>query len=288
MSDGVLIKDIGFGSLDPFPCVANLSQIYMQKNMNTIFVSLGASKSCLADLEIAEPLGCPIFISPVGAVEPWAEVTRVLKAHKREAANSVYPFSEQAESKWILSKNIRLQEAIPWWTTGEIDISGQKIKTQDFLEWTTSICSTMKLRGEVRIDILKVDLPYDLERGVIMSMLNAGLRPGFIMVKWSKHPNEDVPTTLTAGHLHNCGYYLFGKIDNKFLYYYTDNDLYMSCKWDDTTSQNPIITTIIEKIKYSKLQAEGPNVRSNATPLPPNREATADDRVEIQSTSSIQ
>jgi hypothetical protein len=274
MSKGILIKDIGVTGSDPFPCVDGLTQIYMQKNMNTVFVSLGASSSCLADLEIAEPFGCPIFVTPIGAThaDKWAEVARVLKAHKREPENSVYPFSEQAESKWILSKNVRMQEALPWWTTGEIDISGQKIKTQDFLEWTTSICSTMKLRGDVRIDIIKVDLPYELERGVLMSMLNAGLRPGFIMVKWDKKPNDNVPTTLTAGHLQNCGYYLIGKTDNKFLYYYTDNDLYMSCEWEDMTTQNPIITTIIDKIKNSKVTALGPNDRSTV-PLPSDTKA---------------
>jgi hypothetical protein len=268
MSDGVLIKNIGDTGSDPFPCIDALYQIYSKKNMNTVFVSLGLSKSCLADLEISEPLGCPIFISSVNGTEEWDEVGRVLKAHKRESENSKYPFSEQAETKWILSKNIRMQESLPWWTTGEIDVSGQKIKTTEFLEWTTSICSTMKLRGEVRIDIMKIDLPYELERGVLMAMMNAGIRPGVILVNWSKHPKEDVPTILTAGHLHNCGYYLFGKLDNKFLYYYTDNDLYMSCEWDDTRSQNPIITTLIEKIRYSKSSLEGPNVRSSATSLP--------------------
>lgn len=284
MSQGILIKDIGLTGPDPFPCVDGLPQIYMQKNMNTVFVSLGASTSCLADLEIAEPLGCPIFVTSVGAQEQWAEVARVLKAHKREPENSVYPFSEQAESKWILSKNIRTQEALPWWTTGEIDISGQKIKTQDFLEWTTSICSTMKLHGEVRIDILKIDLPYELERGVLMAMLNAGFRPGFIMVKWAKRPNNDIPTTLTAGHLQNCGYYLIGKTDNKFLYYYSDNDLYMSCEWEGMSTQNPIITTIVDRVRNSKVKAVGPNVRSAAA-LPTIGEAGAADSSEATSQS---
>ena len=271
---GILIKDIGVTGSDPFPCVANISQIYMQKNMNTVFVSIGESESCLADLELAEPLGCPIFAVPMRGIAPWDELARILKTHKREPENSVYPFTEHAESKWILSKNIRIQESIPWWTSGEIDVSGQKIKTTEFLEWTTAICSTMKLHGDVRIDILKIDVPYELERGILMAMIEAGVRPGFIMVKWTKRPNEDVPTILTAGHLHNCGYYLIGKTENKFLYYYTDNDLYMSCEWEDMTTQNPIIKTIVDKIKYSKLQTVGPNVRTS-TPLSTNTEAGA-------------
>jgi len=237
--------------------------------MNTVFVSLGCSKSALADLEIAEPLGCPIFVMPAGGNEEWAELTRVLKAHRREPENSKYEFTEKAESKWILSKNIRFQDSLPWWTTGEIDLSGQKIKTRDFLSWTESICSTMKLNGDVRIDIMKVDLPAELERGVLMSMLNSGIRPSFIMVKWNKLPNSDVATSITAGQLHNCGYQLLGKLNNKFIYYYNDNDVYMLCNFEDSSTPNPLIATIVSKIKYSKQNLEGPNVRCAPPSLAP-------------------
>jgi hypothetical protein len=262
---------LGKSGTDPFPCIENLPFFYSKKHMNTVFVTLGCSKSALVDLEIAEPLGCPLFISPVGGSEEWAELTRILKAHKRLPENSKYEFTEQAESKWILSKNLRFQEALPWWTTGEIDLSGEKIKTQTFLSWTESICLSMKL-ADTRIDLIKVDLPAELERGVLMSMLDAGIRPSFVMVKWNKHPNTDVPTSLTAGHLQNCGYQLLGKYNNNFLYYYTDNDVYMMCNWDVTDVQNPIIKTIVDKIKYSKERIEGPNVRNTPPSLAPVRE----------------
>jgi len=259
---------LGKSGVDPFPCIDNLPFFYSKKNMKTVFVSLGCSKSALVDLEIAEPLGCPIFVTPVGSSEEWAELARVLKAHKRLPENSKYQFTEQTESKWVLSKNLRFQEALPWWTTGEIDLSGEKIKTQNFLSWTESICDSMKIT-DTRIDFIKVDLPSELERGVLMSMVDAGIRPSFIMVKWNKNPNTDVSTSLTAGHLQNCGYHLIGKYQNNFVYYYTDNDLYMTCNWDRTDVENPIIKTIIDRVKYSKEHIEGPNVRNTPPSLPP-------------------
>jgi len=259
---------LGKSGVDPFPCIQNLPFFYSKKNMKTVFVSLGCSKSALVDLEIAEPLGCPIFVTPVGSSEEWAELSRILKAHKRLPENSKYQFTEQTESKWVLSKNLRFQEALPWWTTGEIDLSGEKIKTQNFLSWTESICLSMKI-NDTRIDFIKVDLPSELERGVLMSMVDAGIRPSFIMVKWTKNPNTDVSTSLTAGHLQNCGYHLIGKYQNNFVYYYTDNDLYMACDWDRTDVENPIIKTIVDRIKYSKENIEGPNVRNTPPSLPP-------------------
>jgi hypothetical protein len=46
----------------------------------------------------------------------------------------------------------------------------------------------------------------------------------------------------------------------------------MSCEWEDMTTQNPIITTIIDKIKNSKVTAVGPNARSTV-PLPSDTKA---------------
>lgn len=252
---------IGVLGDDPFPCINSVMVQYEKKNMNTVVVTLGASKSCLADLEICEELGCPLFVCPVTELghRQWDEVGTILKSHTRTEETSQYSFSEQAETKWILSKNFRIQESLPWWNTGTMDISGQIVKTVKAFDWVTSICSTMKLNGDVRIDILKIDMPNDLERGALSSIIDAGFRPGLILIKWNKMPDTDIPTSILAGHLHNCGYHLVMTLSNKFLYYYTGNDAYMTCSWEDTTNQNPIITEIINKIKYSKTRLEGIN-----------------------------
>jgi hypothetical protein len=257
---------IGVLGGDPFPCIKSVMSLYSQKNMNTVVVSLGASKSCLADLEICEELGSPLFVCPVteSGHKQWNEVGAILKLHARTEETSQYSFSEHADTKWILSKNFRIQDSLPWWNTGTMDISGEIVKTVKAFDWVTSICSTMKINGDVRIDILKIDMPHDLERGALSSIIDAGFRPGLILIKWNKMPDTDIPTSILAGHLHNCGYHLVMTESNKFVYYYTDNDLYMTCSWENTLYQNPIITEIINKIKYSKTPIEGPNARGPA------------------------
>ena len=94
---------------------------------------------------------------------------------------------------------------------------------------------------------------------------------------------------MVAGHLQNCGYILLGKSDNKFVYYYTDNDVYGLSNYEDTTVPNPLVATIVNGIKYSKQNLEGPNVRREAPPLAPIGETnTIIESETTQATSSIQ
>ena len=55
----------------------------------------------------------------------------------------------------------------------------------------------------------------------------------------------DLSTTLAAGHLQNAGYQLLWKIDNKFLYYFNDNDMYQICSWEENYCQNPMFNEIV-------------------------------------------
>jgi hypothetical protein len=222
--------------------------IFAGKGIRTVFVTIGNSKSVAADLELAESLGCPINAVPLNDTEvaQWAEVTHILKERKREEA--VHEFSAGAESKWILPKNARVQPELPWWTKGQIDLSGS-VKTNTVGDFATSICSAMKIKDNItRIDILKIDTRAaapGLEKGIIGAVVNAGFRPAVIVVNWSERPDVDLATTVAAGHLQNCGYRLVSKIDNKFLYYFTDDDMYQICSWEVTSCQNPLVNEIV-------------------------------------------
>jgi hypothetical protein len=204
----------------------------------------------MPDLEIAESLGCPLNLVALSAAEQekWAEVSSILKERKRPE-DSKHPFSAGAESKWILPKNVRLQPALPWWTTGSVSLGGFEVKTQPVKELLESICTTMKLKDAAnRIDILKLDTVESapgLERAILGAVLNAGYRPATVMVNWSERPDVDLATTLAAGHLQNSGYRLMGKIDNKFVYFFMDSDVYQICSWEDLKYTNPMLQEII-------------------------------------------
>jgi hypothetical protein len=244
---------LGKEGSDPFPAFASLWSIYAKKGMKTIFVSLGASKSSLADLEIAESLSCPLHIVPLSAKAKadWEETIDILVA--REGNPSQSEFSRGAQDKWVISKNVRLYDTMPWWTSGNIELDNSLYSTKSFLDWVKTACLNTKVENDVRIDILKLDLPGGLECSVLGAMLNAGIRPGCILVNWEYMPDEHTPTTLAAGHLQSCGYQLVSKLDKKFFYYFVDQDMYMTCSWEDTATPNPMIKEIL--VAYSKSKA---------------------------------
>jgi len=253
---------VGANGDDAFPMLENVWDIFSTKGIRTVFMTIGNSKSVLADLEMAEGLGAPLNIIPLSTKESaeWEEVGKILKERKRDASGAL-PFSKGAESKWILPKNVRVHETLPWWTNGTIDLSGHTLKTKDVDAMLSSISATMKLKeNAVRIDILKIDTVASapgLEKDILYALLNAGFRPAIILVKWSAMPDVDLSVTTAAGHLQNTGYALLSKLDNKFLYYFTDQDMYQTCSWEDTESMNPMMKEFMDNI-LSKFKRRSP------------------------------
>ncbi len=245
-------------SADPFPILDNIWSVFARKGNKTVFLSVGASATALPDLELAETLGCPLHVVPVGGQQAaaWAEVGATLKARAAPAEPAHPAFSAGAEEKWILPKNFRVMDALPWWSAGTVDLSGVgTLKTEGFLDVATKVCGAIGIPP--RIDILKVDVPAEAERGVIMSMLEHNLRPAILLVKWSHMPDDHVQTTIAAGHLQNSGYMLVSTIGNKFCYFFVDQDVYMSCSWEDTTVANPLLKTLMGALQKTKSKPEG-------------------------------
>jgi hypothetical protein len=262
------VTEIGKDSAEPFPMIDGSWDTFASKGIRTVFLSVGASKSVAADLDIAEGLGCPINYVALNDREAaaWNEVGEILKQRKREESAS--PFSIGAESKWVLQKNVRAQP-LPWWGTGTLDISGSPQKTQDVAELLGSICTTMKVKeAGARLDILKVDTVAaapGLEKAIVGAVLNAGFRPAIVLVHWTDSPNVVLSSTVAAGNLQNCGYRLMAKTNNKFLYYFTDNDLYQFCSWEETNCQNPLLNEIAAA-SMAKMSAETREESNDASP----------------------
>lgn len=244
------VTKVGAKSSDVFPMVDRVWDIFAGKGIRTVFLSVGTSQSALPDLEIAESLGCPLHIVPLSPDEhaKWSEVSGILKERKRE--DSARAFTEGVDGKWILPKNLRVADALPWWGNGRLDLSGSSIPTQQITEYVNSICMAMKLKdGQTRLDIFKIDttdVAPGLEIPLLAAMLNAGFRPSILLVKWSILPDTDVSTTISAGNLQCAGYSLLDKIDGKFLYYFNDESLYEICSWEKSTVMNPIAEEIMK------------------------------------------
>ena len=261
---------LGATSTAPLTIIDRLWDTFSQKGVRTVFVAIGNSTSSLADLELAESLGCPVNCVPIGAqqVEEWKEVISILKERKR-TETATFGFSVGANEKWVLPKNIRVQESLPWWFNGTIDVSGDVVKTERFVQFAERLCKEMKVKdNDVRIDILKLDTQNGLERSILSALLDAGFRPAIIVVNWQKIPDTDLSTTLAAGHLQNSGYKLLKVTGQQFLYFFTNNDMYQICSWERTDVTNPMLNEIVESAKSqfispTTVEVDGGTVQGN-------------------------
>jgi len=238
---------------DPFPFLKDAWSMFSKKGSKTVFISIGSSKSAIADLEIAEIIGCQITVVP-GSEEGlagWLEVAECIKTHE-PCENPKSDFSNGANDKWILPKHLHIETlSIPYWGRGVLEVSPTySLKTTPFYEWAQTHCIRNGMNPEdTRIDILKIDTGRGLERGILSAALDAGFRPSLILINWSKSPDTDLSTLITAGHLQNSGYVLLEKEDTKFLYMFIDSDLYTVCSWENKNVMNPLIDELFSIFK---------------------------------------
>ncbi len=99
-----------------------------------------------------------------------------------------------------------------------------------------------QLRKLEKIDICKIDTSSTATRMIIYELLDAGFRPGILLVKFNESPDSNVSSQLVAGHMQNCGYSLMGVHEDKYLYYFTDNCIYDYCSWTEVGIENPLVT----------------------------------------------
>lgn len=240
----IKVKSIGLQN-DNWPILDNLWNFYEKKGIKTVFFSVGSSERAFADLEIAETLGCPIHIFEVreNLIQGWNEVQQILKS--RKSPDSPLPFSEKVDTKWVLPKNIRVQNVLPGSFNGTVEIASTSYPVQTWEKCIQNAISTMNLQ-EQRIDILKICLGMGIERNMLFSILDTGFRPGMILVDWTETPDTNLFTTLCAGHLQNSGYTLLAKMGNRFVYFYNDRCIYELCSWEQNNIDNPLVAEIVK------------------------------------------
>ena len=233
---------------DPFPCLKDIYLTFQRKGIRTVFLSMGASPSCIPDLELAEILGCPVNIicTNESEVAAWGEVKECLKTHK-PASEPLSTFSEGSDKKWVLAKNIRIVAAE--WKAGAI------------LSNVKEACKSMAVSEDnTRIDLLKIDMSGGAERRALYEILDAGFRPAVIMIRWGAQPDSHPGVRVAAGNLQNCGYVLVKKEGQKYLYVFVDNDMYATCSWEIEGAVNPMVDAVVQEVMSEVNKASSPKV----------------------------
>jgi hypothetical protein len=237
---------------NPLPIIEKLWEFFSSKGIKTVFISLGTSSSPLAELEIAETLGCPVHV-----VEPneekrnlWNKVSQILKERK-EIEETTCDFTNEVLNKWVLPKNIRVSNELPFFFSGVFETEVGSVQTVNIDNYVSNICSSMNISKEnSRIDFINIQLGSELEQSVLYCLTNSSYRPGLICVNYTNKPDSNLLSTQVAGHLQNIGYMLIGKEDNKFLYLYNDKNIYEFASYEDTKVDNPLMYEIIKSTGY--------------------------------------
>jgi hypothetical protein len=247
----ISVKTVGLEE-DSWPMLSDLWDFYNSKGIKTVFFSVGTGGTAYADLELAETLGCPLHIwdARQEAIDAWKGITQILTDRKCPDPDPRPIFNKGVDTKWVLPKNIRIHEVLPHFTSGTAVIAGSSYPTKSIEECVEEACESMKLK-EHRIDLLKVALGADLERGFLYALLNTPFRPGMILVEWTERPQEESDSVLVAAHLSCCGYCLLAKKGSRFLYMFTDSCVYDLCSWEKGGSGNPLVKEILAR-KYRR------------------------------------
>jgi len=245
-------KLIGSIGSNPLPIVDKLWEFYSVKGIKTVFISVGTSSSPLAELEVAETLGCPLHIVEWNKekIGDWNKVVSILNTRK-ETEETTCSFTTGVTNKWILGKNVRLSNSLPFYFDGTCDISGETVQTMKFETYVRSICDIMNISlDNHRIDLLNIQVGSSVEIPLLFSLLNTPYRPGLVIVSYTDKPDTNIYSTQVAGHLQNIGYMLLTKEDNKFLYMYNDKNVYEFCSYEDTSVDNPLVYELVKSTGF--------------------------------------
>ena len=239
---------IGKNGSNPLPMLEKLWDFYSSKGNKTVFVNIGTSSSPLAELEFAESLGCPIH-----TVEPdeenrklWSKVLEILKTRKTTEETEC-DFTQNVSNKWVLSKNIHVTSALPFFYDGLVQINNKMVETVLFKQFVTNICSKMNIsEDQGRIDFVNLQINSIYERYFLYAMIDAGYRPGLLLVTYNLKPDSDLSTSQVAAHLQNVGYNLLTKEENKFLYVFNNDNIYEITSYENINVKNPLVNELLK------------------------------------------
>jgi len=253
----------------PFP---NNPLSYFQDSKKTrVFLTITDQPSVWqTDLVLGERLFGDVVVCPytTNLEEHSAafQLTKdVLTQRSRYPGLQAHPELQQIAKTWILPKKVHMgPEASAFLLPSEHAV-------QDTLG---SVYTTLNLETpeEQRVHVLKVEVAGGQERQLLYKLLDSGLRPSLLLVKWSHDLDDHISTAHCAGHIRNIGYSFVAlssasdpaKADalegDYALYMFTEQVLYDICSMKDLGLTNPIMDSLLGSVRTSTYSSPDPVV----------------------------
>ena len=192
------------------------------------------------DLIIGEKFFADMFVCPFGKADHVyvMEQTRdILKQRLKYPDAKTNPEIEKIAKTWILPAKLNMGPSAN-------DILG--VSENSALEAFKPIFTQVGSEDSV-IHILKIEVA-GAERQLLYKILDNGLRPSLILVKWPNDIDDHIPTASCAGHMMNCGYSLIALNNGYALYFFNDQVLYDICSMKTVSLKNPIMEAILQSV----------------------------------------
>lgn len=239
-----------------WPILKDMWSFFSGNAGNISVLSVNSSGDVLPDLKLTEKVGGKITLCvPTDEdVNFLNNVKTVLKErNKSELIKNNEVFTSISKC-WVLANRVAIVKGLPFSFNGyaevvmkSADLSGADLSG---VKITVPLVDIYTLTDTNYFDIIKVDFP-GMERQILSGIIDAGMRPSLIMVRWSEAPNSTPQARAAAATLQNHGYTLLSVVDDKYLYHYNDKPFYNLVEWDKPSMKNPMVEMIIGFTKKS-------------------------------------
>ena len=269
---------------DPWPILKDMWKFFSGNAGNIRVLSVTSNENILADLRIAEKVGAQltVCVPTDDAVAFWGDVKEILKDRTKSPLLSKNPTYTEIAKCWVLTTRVSVHKGLPSVWSGSVDVTKDVVTTVPVVvddvpvdsapldsapldsapvdsahvvsaTTTTTTTPTPLLKlDDILVnsytDIVKIDSP-GTERFVLNNLMEYGLRPALIFVRWEHNPDEDLRLHAAAATLVNHGYSLVGRVGEKYLYHYNDKAFYNLSKYSVPSEKNPMVETTVAYTK---------------------------------------
>lgn len=211
------------------PFIKNPLTFFMDTKATRTMLTICDTDSWKKDFSIAEKLFGNIFVSASydGFQEEFQIHKDILKQRKKYPNIDAKEEYMETAKIWILPTKVH---PAPTPSQFQSNFPVDFLPPNDFL------------------NVVKIEVSNGQERQILYSMIDSGVLPSLLCIRWSKDLDQDYPTAFCAGHLTNLGYVHVRVTGDYHLYYYTGNNLYDTVSFQEVYLQNPMVKGIVDSV----------------------------------------
>ena len=248
-------------STNQWPILKDMWSFFSGNAGNIQILSVTSSSDVIPDLKLAEKVGgkLTVCVPRDEDVAYWEDIKVILKERGKSSILSKNPVYPDVAKCWVLSNRLSVNKGLPCVYGGSVNLpvapvaapeAAPEAAPQTPTTYTTNLVKIDDIVTNYYFDIVKVDFP-GLERFVLNNLMEYGMRPSLVLVRWENSPDKEQTIRAAAATLVNHGYSFIGRVDDKYLYHYNDKPFYNLSSYSVPSQKNPMIESAMSFAKLA-------------------------------------